>query len=76
MKHTEQKEAETLPHFLKAAIDSELKRAFDEELEKAKQRLEARKPEIVAGVIIWVYKQMNIETVGNSLVITVRLDNK
>lgn len=63
-----------LKTFLKSAIDMEIKRATEEELEEAKKRIDKRKSEIVAGVVLHVQKQIEMQTMGDRLIINVNLD--
>lgn len=60
-----------LKTFLKSAIDMEIKRATEEELEEAKKRIDKRKSEIVAGVVLHVQKQIEMQTMGDRLIIEV-----
>ena len=63
-----------LPHFIKSAIETELKVAIDFEFEEAKKRIEARKSEIIAGVILYITKTITMESLENKLIITVRTE--
>lgn len=63
-----------IPDYLRAAIRREIEYVTAEEMEKAKERIDKRKAEIVAGVVLWVEKQMKIETLQNELLIHVRLE--
>lgn len=60
-----------LPEWLKKIIDSEIAIVTSEELENVKKRIDERKSQIIAGVILHVQKEMQIETFGEKLVITV-----
>lgn len=61
-----------LPQFLKKAIDGEITRATEQEFEEAKNRLEKRKSEIIAGVVLYVTKMVQFETMSDKVIITVR----
>lgn len=65
-----------MPEFIKNAIDKEIEQATEEEIEKAKIRIDKRKSEIIAGVILFVEKRMKIETRGEELTIIIENDNK
>lgn len=62
-----------LPEFIKSAIEHELKIAIDFELEEAQKRIEKRKSEIVAGVILHIQKMIDIETMGEKLIISIKI---
>ena len=68
-----QMQSEILPPFLKQAIDKEIKRVTEEELEAAQKRINERKGEVVAGVILQVERLMRVQTMGTDLIITVKL---
>lgn len=61
-----------LPEFIRQAIDSAIAKATEEELERAKERIEKRKAEVIAGIILFISKEMKIENMGEYLTITVR----
>lgn len=64
-----------IPEFIKRAITSEVEIIVKEELELAQKRIEERKAKVVASVMLNVYKQMNVDTIGNTLVLSVKIDN-
>lgn len=61
--------------FIQTAINNEIKKVTEEELEKAKERIDKRKAEIITGVILYVERQIKMETLGNELRITVKTVN-
>lgn len=73
MSLTTQKPVALLPNFLKKVIDAEIERVTNEELDKAIKRIEQRKAEVVAGAILMVQKNIQMETLAEHLVITVQL---
>ena len=56
---------------MKSAINSEIERVTAEELEESKKRIDKRKSEIIAGVILYVEKRMQVQTLGENVVITI-----
>lgn len=62
-----------LPEFIKSAIDKEIKRVTDEELQKASEKIKERSAQIVSGVVLHLEKEMSMQTMENKLIITVRL---
>jgi len=69
---SENKSWEILPVFLKQAIDSEIKRITDIELKEAQERIEKQKSQVIAGVILQVEKMLQVQTMGENLVITIK----
>jgi hypothetical protein len=63
-----------LPEFLKSAMNKHIELAIEEEIEEAKKRIDKRKSEIIAGVILHVQRQVEYETLGDRLIITVKDD--
>lgn len=61
-----------LPDFIKKAIDREIKLATEEELENAKKRIDERKSQIIAGVLLYVQKQIEFTTLDQKLIIHVK----
>lgn len=61
-----------LPDFIRKSIDREIETATREELERAKNRIDERKSEIIAGVILHVQRSINFRTTGTELIITVQ----
>ena len=62
-----------LPEFIKKSIDKEVKLAMDEEIEKAKKRIDERKSEIITGVLLHVQKQINFDSMKDTLIISVKI---
>lgn len=65
-----------LPDFLKKAIENEVKLVTEQELDRAKERIDKIKSEIIAGVILHVTKIIEMETLKDRLIITVKLDKE
>lgn len=66
-----------LPEFLQKVIAREIEYAIDEELKEAQKRIEKRRPEIIASVILRVHKNVQYEMVGQKLIIQVEIiENK
>lgn len=65
-----------LPSFLQRAIEHEIENITDEELEKAKKRIEERKAEAITAVILHVQKVIEIERIGEKLLISIRLEER
>lgn len=65
---------EALPEFLKECIRKEIELATEEELVNAQKRIDERKSQIVAGVILNVEKTISMETFKERMIITVNLD--
>lgn len=63
---------EKLPKFFQESINQAVAKATEEELEKAKQRIEERKAEIIAGVVLHIQKAFDMTTANDRIVITVR----
>lgn len=63
---------EFMPEFIKQAIDREVKLATEEELENAKKRIEERRSQIIAGVLLYIQREIQVETIGEKLIITIR----
>lgn len=61
-----------LPDFIKNSINREIEIATKEELERAKNRIEERESEIIAGVILHVQRSISFKTMGTELIITVQ----
>lgn len=62
-----------LPDFIKSAIEHEIKIATEFELGEAQKRIEKRKSEIVAGVILHIQKMIDIERMGEKLIISIKI---
>ena len=61
-----------MPEFIKRAIDQSIENAIDDELKRVEERLKQRKAEMVAGVVLYVEKSMNMNRVEDNLVITIK----
>jgi len=74
MTETRQKTVyEGMPEFIKNAIDTGIKKATEEELENAKKRIDERKSQIIAGVLLHVQEQINFHNNGTTLNIDIKL---
>ena len=62
-----------LPEFIRLAIEHKIKIATEIELEEAQKRIEKRKAEIVAGVILHIQKMIDMQTMGEKLVISIKM---
>lgn len=66
---------DSLPEFIKSAIDKEVKFFAEKEFEFAKkqaiEKIDKYKDEVVAGVILHVQRKMIMETCGQELRITI-----
>lgn len=58
--------------YLQQNIDREIERMIDEEMKLLKERVEARKAEIVAGVLLHVQKEISIQTMSQQIVVTIK----
>lgn len=72
IKHTIKHNNEELPAFLKKAIEGEIKIATELELDRAKERIEKMKSEIIAGVVLHVTKMIEMQTLENKLIVTIK----
>lgn len=61
-----------LPQFMKDVIQKHLTLAVEEEFENAKKRIEERKAEIITGVVLYIQKQVQFQSMEDKLIITVR----
>lgn len=66
-------QAELIPQFIKHAIEKEVEKAVQEELTEAQKRIEKRKIEIVAQVMLSVNKYMQMETLQESYRFTIEI---
>jgi len=73
IKTTEQSYRE-MPDFLRQAINQEIQRATEHELEEAKKRIDKMKSEIIAGVVLHVQKMIQMESLDQKLIITIKTD--
>lgn len=65
-----------LPKIIQQEITRRLDGAVNEEFERAKERIEKRKGEIIAGVMVDLERMVRVETRGQELVISVVLEKK
>ena len=63
-----------MPDFLKQAIKKEIEIATEEELKKAQERIEKRKKEIIAGVVLHIQEMIQMETLDRKLILTIKLE--
>lgn len=61
---------------IEKAISSVLQKNIEEEFDRLKKdlisKLESRKNEIVSGILLGLVKQINFNTAGDSLIVTIR----
>jgi hypothetical protein len=60
-----------LEQLLKKAIDHEIELACEEELTKAKERIDQRKSEIISGVALRVSQMVEMQSLDRSLIIKI-----
>lgn len=65
---------DTLKRLINEAIEKHIEEEVAAAIEEAKQRVEAKIPQIVAGVTLQVFKAFDIEHMADRLLITVRLE--
>lgn len=53
-------------------VESQISRMIDEEYKTVEERIKRRKAEIVAGVLLDFKKEIDMQTMGQHLVITVK----
>lgn len=66
---------EQMPKFMRLAIQEGIKKATDEEFEEAKKRIDKRKSEIIAGIILYIEKKIDIQQMKENLIITIKQDD-
>ena len=59
--------------FIKRSIDNAIEQIVDEEFEAVTERIEKRKAEVIAGIILHVQRSMTMQTIGQELTIKVLL---
>lgn len=64
-----------IEEFLQQAIEQEIKRVTEEEIEAAKKRIDERKAQVIAGVVLYVQKQVTVERMGEQIIITAKTQN-
>ena len=62
--------------FIEEAIKEQIKREIDIEFEKAEKRIKERRAEIIAGVLLRVTKMYSMNTMGETIIFSVKEDNK
>lgn len=62
-----------IPEFIKSAIQKEIDKIVQEELEKAKKRIEERKVEAVSNVMLSVNKYMSFEKLQDNYKFTIEI---
>ncbi len=62
-----------IPEFIKRAISGEVEKAVQEELTEAQKRIEKRKVEIVAQVMLSVNKYMTMESFQENYKFTIEI---
>jgi hypothetical protein len=67
---------DNLLEFIKKAIQQEVERVTEEELAAVKERIERRKAEVIASVVLYVQQEVSFRSLGRELVITVRKETK
>lgn len=60
--------------FIQGAIVEQIEKAIEEEFEKTKKRIDERKSEIIAGVLLRVQKMYSVERIGETIIFTIRED--
>ena len=66
-------QSEVIPEFIKKAIKAEIEKAIEQELTEAQKRIEKRKTEIVAYVMLDIQKYMKVNTIGEDITFTIKL---
>ena len=69
-------QSQIIPDFIKSAIEKEVGLATQEELTEAQKRIEKRKNEIVASVMLAVNRHMKMETLGENITFTIQIKDK
>jgi len=66
-------QSKIIPEFIKSAITQEVDKAVAEELTEAQKRIEKRKIEIVAQVMLSMNKYMQMETFQDNYKFTIEI---
>lgn len=61
-----------MTEFVMEAINNEIERMVEEEFASLAERVEKRKAEIVAGVLLHVKKEIDVQTLGQTLTFTIK----
>ena len=64
---------ELIPEFIKKAIEREIEKATQEELSEAQKRIEKRKNEIVASVMLSINRYMKMNSIGEDISFTIQI---
>jgi len=62
-----------MPSFIKTAIEKQLEVYVEKEIEEAKKRIDAKRAEIVAGIVLNINRTIGIESSQENVKITVAL---
>jgi hypothetical protein len=62
-----------IPDFIKSAIQREVEKATQEELEEAQKRIEKRKVEVVSNVMLSINKYMSMEKLQDNYKFTIEI---
>lgn len=68
--------SEHLPEFIKQAIDERVGICVNEEMDLAQKRINDRRNEVIAGVLLTVWKQLDFESNGQRTIFSVRTDDR
>lgn len=60
--------------FIKEAIDKQVEKEIQIEIDKAIKRIEERRAEIIAGVLLHVHKIYEVERMGENIRLTVEIE--
>ena len=62
-----------IPEFLKHAIDIEVQKITNEEINKAIEKINQKRSQIITGVLLHVQKEVSFESMGNTLKVIVQI---
>lgn len=65
-----------IPEFIQKAINKQIEDAINEELKLVSERIEKRKAEIIAGVILYVQQTLIVDRITNGITITIKDERK
>jgi len=65
-----------IPEWIRNAIDIQVGRAIDEEIERAAERIKGRRGELYTAAILQVEKYLSAERIGEALRIEIKLTDK
>lgn len=66
-------EEKIIPNFLQAALKKAVEDEFDKAEKMAIESLKQRKAEIVSSILILLYKQVEVNKIGDKLTIEIRM---